>query len=77
MFLTEARRRKSHDPQLLESVGPEHCVVGCATVMRLSNKPGSSADMFINDPILPLSPYSCLNLILRCVQSWRCWLVRQ
>ena len=30
-------------PQLLESVGPEHCVVGCATVMRLSNKPGSSA----------------------------------
>ena len=77
MILTEARRRKSHDPQLLESVGPEHCVVGCATVMRLSNKPGSSADMLINDPILPLSPYSCLNLILRCVQSRRCWLVRQ
>jgi len=43
VFLTEAWHRKSHDPQLLESVGPEHCVVGCATVMRLSNKPGSSA----------------------------------
>ena len=39
----EAWRRKSRDPQLLESVGPEHCMVGCATVMKLSNKAGSIA----------------------------------